>query len=132
MTSMNTQRKNAQRKQPTTGPASASSSASDRPAPTRPWGRYFCALLVAVFVAALLFELTMVYTLGVGVYIVAAGEMFGLWLVAGGYVLGCIPALVGLLISTGRPLRSLLHALWVGLLYSLAGYLLLDQALQVL
>ncbi|HIX00306.1 MAG TPA: hypothetical protein H9871_09200, partial [Candidatus Nesterenkonia stercoripullorum] len=60
------------------------------------------------------------------------GEMFGLWLVAGGYVLGCIPALVGLLISTGRPLRSLLHALWVGLLYSLAGYLLLDQALQVL
>lgn len=97
-----------------------------------PWGRYFCALLVAVFVAALLFELTMVYTLGVGVYIVAAGQSFGFWLVAAGYALCCVPAVVGLLIGTGRPVRSLLHALWIGLLYGLLGYLLLDQALQII
>ncbi|WP_300344101.1 hypothetical protein [Nesterenkonia sp.] len=94
--------------------------------------RLLWAVVAGLVIAALLFEPTMVWTLGVGVYLVAAGEFSGLWMIVTGYGLACLPSAFGLLIATGRFWLSLTHSLWIGILYGLAGFLLLDQILGVL
>lgn len=94
--------------------------------------RYLWAVLSALVIAALLFEPTMVWTLGVGVFMIAAAEFTGLWLVASGYGLACLPAAFGLLIATGRFWISLTHALWIGALYAVAGFIFFDRILGLL
>lgn len=91
------------------------------------WTRRLCGAVVAVVLAALLFEFTMVWTIGVGAYMVGMDELMGLWFLAGGYALACLPPAFGLLVATGSFWRSLTHALWIGLLYGTVGFLLLDQ-----
>lgn len=97
--------------------------------PTRPWGRLLWALVTAVVIAALLFEFTMLWTLGVGAYMLALGEFTGLWFLVGGYILACVPPAFGLIIATRRFWYSLTHALWIGVIYGLGGFLLLDRLL---
>lgn len=88
--------------------------------------------MTALVVAALLFEPTLVWTLGVGVFMVAAAEFSGLWLIVSGYGLACLPAIFGLLVATGRFWTSLTHSLWIGAVYAVVGFVLLDQILGVL
>lgn len=94
--------------------------------------RYLWATVTAIVIAALLFEPTMVWSLGVGIYMVAAGQFSGLWLVVVGYGLACLPTTFGLLIATGRFWLSLTHALWIGVIYAVLGFTFLDQILEVL
>lgn len=94
--------------------------------------RYLWAAVTALVIAALLFEPTMVWSLGVGTYMVAAGQFTGLWLVVAGYGMACLPAAFGLLIATGRFWASLTHALWVGAVYAVVGFLFLDQIIGAL
>lgn len=94
--------------------------------------RCLWAAVTALVLAALLFEPTMVWTLGVGIFMIAAAEFSGLWLVVVGYGLACIPAVFGLLVATGRFWTSLTHALWIGALYAVLGFLFLDRILGVL
>lgn len=94
--------------------------------------RYLWAAVTALVVAALLFEPTLVWTLGVGVFMVAAAEFSGLWLIVSGYGLACLPAIFGLLVATGRFWTSLTHSLWIGAVYAVVGFVLLDQILGVL
>lgn len=96
------------------------------------WARWLWALVTTLLIAALLFETTMIYTIGVGVYMLSVPEFMGLWFIAGGYVLACIPPAFGLLIATGRFWLSLTHALWIGLMYGVAGFLFLDQIIAAL
>ena len=96
------------------------------------WGRYLWALITAVVIAALLFEFTMIWTIGVGFYMVALGEFTGLWLLVGGYTMACTPAAFGLLIATGQFWRSMTHSLWIGLLYGTLGFTFLDVILGAL
>ncbi|MDZ5077337.1 hypothetical protein [Nesterenkonia sp. HG001] len=96
------------------------------------WGRYLWALVTSVVIAALLFEFTMLWTIGVGFYMLALREFTGLWFLVGGYALACVPAAFGLLIATGQFWRSLTHALWIGLVYGLLGFFLLDRILGAL
>ncbi|GAA1823398.1 hypothetical protein GCM10009771_23480 [Nesterenkonia flava] len=91
--------------------------------------RYLWAVVTALLIAALLFQATMIWMLGVGIYMVAVAEFTGLWLIISGYVMACLPAAFGLLIATGRFWFSLTHALWIGLIYSIVGFLFLDQIL---
>ncbi|MGQ7787593.1 hypothetical protein [Nesterenkonia sp. PF2B19] len=100
--------------------------------PRRPWGRYLWAVVTAVVIAALLFEFTMLWTIGVGVYMLALREFTGLWFLVGGYALACVPWAFGLLIATGQFWRSLTHALWIGAVYGLVGFLFLDKILGAL
>ncbi|WP_150461625.1 hypothetical protein [Nesterenkonia ebinurensis] len=94
--------------------------------------RYLWAVVTGLVIAALLFEPTMIWTLGVGVFMVANAELIGLWLVVAGYGMACLPATFGLLIATGRFWFSLTHALWIGALYSVTGFLLLDRIMGLL
>ncbi|MGO1192264.1 MAG: hypothetical protein ACTMHH_00185 [Nesterenkonia sp.] len=94
--------------------------------------RYLWAGVTALVIAALLFEPTFVWTLGIGIFMVAAAEFSGLWLVVGGYGLACLPAVFGLLVATGRFWSSLTHGLWIGALYAVVGFIFLDQILGVL
>lgn len=94
--------------------------------------RWLWAVISTLVIAALLFEPTMVWTLGVGVFMIAAGEFSGLWLVVSGYGLACLPAAFGLLIATGRFWTSLTHALWIGAVYAVVGFIFLDRILGVL
>ncbi|WP_147103752.1 hypothetical protein [Nesterenkonia populi] len=96
------------------------------------WARRLWAVVTALLIAALLFESTMIFTLGMGVYMLSVQEFIGLWFVAGGYVLACLPWAFGLLIATGQFWRSLTHSLWIGLIYGTAGFLFLDQILAAL
>ncbi|GAA1164552.1 hypothetical protein [Nesterenkonia sandarakina] len=86
-------------------------------------------MVVAVVIAAMLFEFTMIWTIGVGFYMLALGEFTGLWLLVGGYAMACTPAAFGLLIATGQFWRSMTHALWIGLLYGAVGFTFLDVIL---
>lgn len=94
--------------------------------------RYLWAAVSALVIAALLFEPTMVWTLGVGVFMIAAAEFSGLWLVVSGYGLACLPAAFGLLIATGRFWTSLTHALWIGAVYSVVGFIFFDRIFGIL
>lgn len=94
--------------------------------------RFLWAGVTALVIAALLFEPTMVWSLAVGTYMVAASQFSGLWLVAAGYGLACLPAAFGLLVATGRFWFSLTHSLWVGAVYAVLGYFFLDQIIGVL
>lgn len=94
--------------------------------------RYLWAVVTALVIAALLLEPTMVWTLGVGVFMVAAGELSGLWLVVAGYGMACVPAVFGLVIATGRFWFSFTHALWIGTLYAVAGFFLLEEVLGLM
>ncbi|OSM42143.1 hypothetical protein BCY76_016235 [Nesterenkonia sp. PF2B19] len=89
-------------------------------------------MVTAVVIAALLFEFTMLWTIGVGVYMLALREFTGLWFLVGGYALACVPWAFGLLIATGQFWRSLTHALWIGAVYGLVGFLFLDKILGAL
>ncbi|GAA1140777.1 hypothetical protein GCM10009672_08640 [Nesterenkonia lutea] len=88
--------------------------------------------MVAVVIAALMFEFTMAWTIGVGFYMLALGEFTGLWLLVAGYALACTPAAFGLLIATGRFWTALTHALWIGLLYGGLGFAFLDVVLRAI
>ena len=94
--------------------------------------RHLWATVTALVIAALLFEPTMVWSLAVGTFLVAAGQFSGLWLVVAGYGLACLPAAFGLLVATGRFWFSLTHALWIGAVYAVLGFFFLDQILGVL
>lgn len=82
--------------------------------------------MVAIVIAALLFEPTMIYSIAMGIFYLSNLEFIGLWFLVAGYVLACLPAAFGMLIATGQFWRSLTHALWIGLIYALAGFLFLD------
>lgn len=139
---MSTSRKSAQksRARPTgktrTASSSSPSSSSSQPSTLRrvagDWGRYLWAVVVAVVIAALLFEFTMIWTIGVGFYMLALGELTGLWLLVGGYAMACTPAAFGLLIATGQFWKALTHSLWIGLLYGTLGFAFLDVILGAL
>lgn len=131
------------RKRPSPTPSRTSGRAPRRtsgsaPKPTkahrarRPWGRYLWGLVTAVVIAALLFEFTMLWTIGVGIYMLALREFTGLWFLVGGYALACVPWAFGLLIGTGQFWRSLTHALWIGAVYGVVGFLFLDRILGAL
>lgn len=94
--------------------------------------RYLWAVVTTLVIGALLFEPTMVWTLGVGLFMVANAEFSGLWLVVAGYGLACLPAMFGLLVATGRFWISLTHGLWIGALYAVLGFLFLDQIIGML
>lgn len=94
--------------------------------------RYLWAMVTGLVIAALLFEPTMVWTLGVGFFMVANAELFGLWMVVAGYGMACLPATFGLLVATGRFWFSLTHGLWIGAVYSVTGFLLLDRIMGLL
>ncbi|RJN32427.1 hypothetical protein [Nesterenkonia natronophila] len=94
--------------------------------------RYLWAVTTGLVIAALLFEPTMVWTIGVGVFMIANLEWLGLWLIVAGYGMSCLPVTFGLLVATGRFWFSLTHGLWTGAVYSVAGFLLLEQILGVL
>jgi hypothetical protein len=94
--------------------------------------RYLWAVTTGLVLAALLFEPTMVWTIGVGVFMIANLEWLGLWLVVAGYGMSCLPVTFGLLVATGRFWFSLTHGLWTGVVYSTAGFLLLEQILGLL
>ncbi|WP_157983973.1 hypothetical protein [Nesterenkonia muleiensis] len=94
--------------------------------------RYLWAVLTGLIIAALLFEPTMVWTLGVGLFMLANAELTGLWLVVVGYGMSCLPAAFGLLVATGRFWFSLTHGLWIGVVYSVAGVLFLEHILVLL
>ncbi|MGO1523370.1 MAG: hypothetical protein ACTHV8_06730 [Nesterenkonia sp.] len=94
--------------------------------------RYLWAAVTALVIAALLFEPTLVWTLGVGVFMVAAAEFSGFWLIVSGYGLACLPAVFGLLVATGRFWTSLTHGLWIGAVYAVVGFIFLDQILGVI
>lgn len=100
-------------------------------APQDRWriARYLWATVAALLIAALLLEATMVWMLGVGLWMLANAELLGLWMVVVGYVLACIPWAIGLLIATGRFWLAMTHALWIGIAYSVLGVLLLDQVI---
>jgi hypothetical protein len=89
-------------------------------------------VVVAVVIAAMLFEFTMIWTIGVGFYMLALGEFTGLWLLVGGYAMACTPAAFGLLIATGQFWRSMTHSLWIGLLYGTLGFFFLDVIIGAL
>lgn len=91
------------------------------------WARWLWAAVITVVLGALLFEFTMVWTIGVGTYMITMGELTGLWFLVAGYVLACVPPALGLLVATGAFWRSMTHALWIGLLYGVGGFLLMDQ-----
>ncbi|WP_258934282.1 hypothetical protein [Nesterenkonia pannonica] len=93
------------------------------------WARRLWGAVTSLLIAALLFESTMIFTLGMGVYMLSVPEFIGLWFVVSGYVLACLPWAFGLLIATGQFWRSLTHALWIGLIYGTVGFLFLDQIL---
>lgn len=95
-------------------------------------GRYLWALVTGLVIAALLFEPTWSWMVGVGVFFLAAGEFSGLWMLVSGYIMACTPAAFGLLIATGRFWLSLTHSLWIGAVYLVVGFLLLDRILGVL
>lgn len=120
----------------TTGGARSASSGSRRHGALRriagDWGRYLWAVVVAVVIAAMLFEFTMIWTIGVGFYMLALGEFTGLWLLVGGYAMACTPAAFGLLIATGQFWRSMTHSLWIGLLYGTLGFFFLDVIIGAL
>ncbi|TLP95068.1 hypothetical protein FEF26_10670 [Nesterenkonia salmonea] len=94
--------------------------------------RYLWALVTGLVIAALLFEPTMVWTLGVGVFMIANAELLGLWLVVAGYGMSCLPVTFGLLVATGRFWFSLTHGLWTGAVYSVAGFFFLEQIIGLL
>lgn len=94
--------------------------------------RYLWAILTGLIIAALLFEPTMVWMLGVGLFMVANAELTGLWLLVIGYGMACLPATFGLLIATRRFWFSLTHGLWIGIVYSVAGVLFLEHFLSLL
>ncbi|NLS10475.1 hypothetical protein HGQ17_10835 [Nesterenkonia sp. MY13] len=94
--------------------------------------RYLWATVTALVIGALLFEPTMVWMLGVGVFMVANAEFMGLWLIVCGYGLACVPAAFGLLIATGRFWFSITQSLWIGLLYGAAGFVFLDRIITFL
>lgn len=94
--------------------------------------RYLWATVTALVIAALLFEPTMVWMLGVGVFMVANAEFMGLWLIVCGYGLACVPAAFGLLIASGRFWFSITQSLWIGLLYGAAGFVFLDRIITFL
>ncbi|TLP79926.1 hypothetical protein [Nesterenkonia sphaerica] len=94
--------------------------------------RYLWAVVTGLVIAALLFEPTMVWTLGVGVFMLARLEWLGLWLVVSGYGMACLPVTFGLLVGSGRFWFSLTHGLWTGAVYSVAGFLYLEQILGLL
>ena len=54
--------------------------------------RCLWAVLTGLVIAALLFEPTMVWTLGVGLFMLANAELTGLWLLVVGYGMACLPA----------------------------------------
>ncbi|GAA3282162.1 hypothetical protein GCM10020260_08770 [Nesterenkonia halobia] len=91
------------------------------------WARWLWAVVITVVLGALLFEFTMVWTIGVGTYMITMGELTGLWFLVAGYVLACVPPAFGLLVATGGFWRSMTHALWIGLIYGAVGFLFLDQ-----
>lgn len=93
--------------------------------------RYLWATVTALVIAALLFEPTMIWMIGVGVFMLAANEFSGLWMMVCGYLLACLPATFGLLIATGRFWFSLTHALWIGAIYAITGFLLLERLLTL-
>lgn len=94
--------------------------------------RCLWAVLTGLVIAALLFEPTMVWTLGVGLFMLANAELTGLWLLVVGYGMACLPATFGLLVATRRFWFSLTHGLWIGVVYSAAGVLLLEHILTLL
>lgn len=79
----------------------------------------------------MLFEPTMLWCLSVGLWMVAETEFIGLWMIAAGYVLACVPWVFGLVIGTGRFWKSLTHSLWIGLAYAVLGFVFLDRILGV-
>lgn len=140
------------RKKPTTSKRSSTSSKSRRAQPNtakeskaRPGSprsrvaarhslqaaRYLWAIVTGLVIAALLFEPTMVWTIGVGVFMIANAELIGLWLLVAGYGMSCLPVTFGLLIATGRFWFSLTHGLWTGALYSVTGFLFLEQVIGI-
>lgn len=94
--------------------------------------RWLWAVVTSIVIAALLFEPTMVWTLGVGIFMLANAELTGLWLVIVGYGMSCLPATFGLLVGTGRFWFSLTNGLWVGVIYSVAGVLFLEHILVLI
>ncbi|WP_344718573.1 hypothetical protein [Nesterenkonia halobia] len=121
--------KTASKASSTSASRSASSSTS-RPAGRGSgmrWARWLWAVVITVVLGALLFEFTMVWTIGVGTYMITMGELTGLWFLVAGYVLACVPPAFGLLVATGGFWRSMTHALWIGLIYGAVGFLFLDQ-----
>lgn len=88
-------------------------------------------MVTALVLAALLFEPTMIWMIGVGIFMVAASEFSGLWMMVCGYGLACLPATFGLLIGTGRFWFSLTHGLWIGLVYAVVGFLFLERILAL-
>lgn len=116
---------------PTSGPKRSSprSRAADsgRRGSRMRWARWLWGAVITVVLAALLFEFTMVWTIGVGTYMITMGELTGLWFLVAGYVLACVPPAFGLLVATGGFWRSMTHALWIGLIYGAAGFVFLDQ-----
>lgn len=69
----------------------------------------------------------MLWMIGVGLWMLANGELIGSWMLVVGYILACIPWAIGLLIATGSFWRSMTHALWIGALYAVVGTLLLEH-----
>lgn len=94
--------------------------------------RYLWAVITGLVIAALLFEPTMVWTIGVGVFMIANAEFIGLWLLVAGFGMACLPVTFGLLVATGRFWFSLTHGLWTGALYSVAGFFFLEQIIGIL
>lgn len=119
---------------PKKGAAPAAAKARNHPVVRRSVqvARFLWAILTGLIIAALLFEPTMVWMLGVGLFMVANAEFMGLWLLVVGYGMACLPATFGLLIATRRFWFSLTNGLWVGILYSVAGVLFLEHILTLL
>lgn len=91
--------------------------------------RYLWAAVTGLVIAALLLEPTLVWTIGAGIFMIANAELIGLWLLVAGYGMACLPVTFGLLVGTGRFWFSLTHGLWTGAVYSVGGFLFLEQIL---
>lgn len=124
--------KGPQQRKPTTVPKKQREEQLRRQERRWLWARRLWAVVTALLIAALLFESTMIFTIGMGIYMLSVPEFIGLWFVAGGYVLACLPWAFGLLIATGQFWRSMTHSLWIGLIYGTVGFLFLDQILAAL
>lgn len=126
--------KQRRRASPKKGAAASRTTARNRTAVRRSVqaARYLWAVLTGVIIAALLFEPTMVWMLGVGLFMIANAELTGLWLLVVGYGMACLPATFGLLVATRQFWFSLTNGLWIGILYSVTGVLFLEHILTLL